>query len=102
MPVTPYLTVVIRHDPIHWTSPPYRKFKAWAVDEGIPEETGHFLSVWAATDETPIYAVLDVYDLDENGNKIPDGEGGYTTHPVTYSPLTQLPPTSGTIVGGAR
>ena len=96
VPTTPYLTVQIRHDPIHWTSPPYTAFRNWCIAESIPDLTGKFLAVW---DETPVRAVLDVYDLDGNGDKIPDGSGGYTTTPVTYNP-SQLPPLSGTVTGG--
>ncbi|WP_433237780.1 hypothetical protein ACQPYK_29580 [Streptosporangium sp. CA-135522] len=94
----PYLTVEICHYPAHWTSPPYRRFKEWAAAEGIPEESGHYLEVW---DGSPVRAVLNVYDLDGNGDKIDDGNGGYVTHPITYTAST-LPPVQGQIVGGAR
>ncbi|MEV4179928.1 hypothetical protein AB0J28_00595 [Streptosporangium canum] len=84
----PYLSYGVRHDPAHQTSPPYQAFMGWCDAEGIPEETGHHITVW---DETPIRAILDVYDLDGNGDKIDDGNGGYQTTPVTYNPAT-LPP----------
>lgn len=84
----PYLTYGIRTDPILQNSPPYQLFMAWCDTESIPEETGKTITVW---DETPVRVVLDVYDLDGNGDKVPDGNGGYTTTPVTYN-ASQLPP----------
>lgn len=83
----PYLTYGVRDDVDLQQSPPYQGFMAWCSNEGIPEETGRYITVW---NEDPIRAVLDVYVL-EDGERVSDGEGGYVTTPVTYNPAT-LPP----------
>lgn len=87
----PYLTVDIRHDPVFMTSPPYQMFMAWCEANSIPLITGWTLSVY---DETPVRVVLDVIDLDGEGEWVRDEDGVPVTHEVTYT-ATDLPRISG-------
>lgn len=92
-----YLTVEVRHDPAHWTSPPYRMVINWCDSVSIPLVTGWTLNVY---DETPVRATLDVIDLDEDGEWVRDGDGAPVTHEVTYE-LAALPPLQGYMSRGS-
>ncbi|NUW45556.1 hypothetical protein [Nonomuraea rhodomycinica] len=92
-----YLTVEVRHDPAHMTSPPYKMLMNWCSANNIPLVTGWMLYVY---NENPVRAVLTVIDLDEQGEWIwPEGADAPSTHEVTYT-CTSLPPLSGYIVRG--
>lgn len=91
-----YLTVEVRHDPIHWTSPPYQMLMSWCAANSIPLVTGWTLTVY---DETPVRATLDVIDLDEDGEWVRDEDGAPVTHEATYAP-SSLPQVSGYMVRG--
>ncbi|MER7500457.1 hypothetical protein AB0L05_27745 [Nonomuraea pusilla] len=94
----PYLTIEVRHDPAHMTSPPYQALMSWCDTNGIPLVTGWLLTVY---DEQPVRAVLAVIDLDERGEWVRDPQTGVPlTHDVTYT-CTSLPPVSGDLVRGS-
>lgn len=114
MPTTPHLTAGIRTMPEHMTSPGYRNFLTWLGTQGLAAQ-GHVYEWTTAPNlppgervyatyktitlwDDPIRGVVAVYDLDANGDRIPDGAGGYTTHDENVT-LTSLPTNSGTISG---
>lgn len=95
-------------------SPGYLNFLAWLDTQDL-EEQGHIYE-WSKAAElppggrvhttyktltlwnNPIRGVVAVYDLDENGDRISDGNGGYSTHNEEVA-LTSLPSNTGTING---
>lgn len=83
----PFLIVDVRHDPEFMTSPPYRALMAWCEVEGIPLVTGWTLTV----EESPPSAVLDVINLDEDGQWVLDENSVPVTHPVAFTPSTPTP-----------
>lgn len=114
MPTTPYLTAGIRTMPEHMTSPGYRNFLTWLGTQDLAAQ-GHVyewptaaslppgervyatyktITLW----DDPIRGVVAVYDLDGNGDRIPDGNGSYQTHDEDVV-LTSLPSNTGTISG---
>ncbi|GAA3172574.1 hypothetical protein [Nonomuraea roseoviolacea] len=92
-----YLTVEVRHNPAHMTSPPYKMLMNWCSANNIPLVTGWMLYVY---NEDPVRAVLTVIDLDEQGEWIRDENGVPVTHEVTYT-CASLPPLQGYVSRGS-
>jgi hypothetical protein len=88
--VEPYLTMMLRHDPIYQASPPYQALMAWMAQESIPHDSGWRLVVW---DEQPIRAVVDVIETDpDTGEWVINPDSGQpVTHEATFLAAT-LPP----------
>ncbi|MER7131243.1 hypothetical protein [Streptosporangium saharense] len=100
-----YLTCAMRFD-ILSESRPYRVVLGWLGTQGLPAQ-GHDWGFDPDTDwpvatfarfvvNDDLTGHVETFDFDGNGDRIPDGNGGYLTHnePVTY---TNLPPSQGTI-----
>ncbi|MEV8637766.1 hypothetical protein AB0395_39580 [Streptosporangium sp. NPDC051023] len=114
MPDPTYLVAGIRTMPEYMTSPGYRNFLTWLGGQRLDLQ-GHVYE-WATAASLPpggrVYAtyktltlwdnpargVAAVYDLDEDGDRIPDGNGSYTTHDEDVT-LTSLPSNTGVIPG---
>lgn len=114
MPETvPFLTAGIRTMPEHMVSPGYMWFLNWLGGQDLPARheydwqsaptlppgervhaTYATITVWA----DPLRGVVAVYDLDENGDRIPAAGGGYETHDEDVT-LVSLPSGGGTITG---
>ncbi|MFC3986795.1 hypothetical protein [Streptosporangium jomthongense] len=95
----PYLVAGIRSDPALRTSPGYRSFWTWLLSQdldsqGWPIGTYSKITVWI----DPLRGSISVYDLDEEGTRIPAEGGGYVTHEVAVT-LTSQPQNSGFISG---
>ncbi|WP_031165974.1 hypothetical protein [Streptosporangium roseum] len=115
MPSTePYAVAGIRTMPEHMVSPGYLSFLNWLDEQDLPAQ-GHdydwrsaptlppgervhatyaTITVWA----DPLRGAVAVYDLDEDGNRIPATGGGYQTHDEDVTLIT-LPAGSGVITG---
>lgn len=92
-----HLTVEVRHDPAHMTSPPYKMLMTWCGANNIPLITGWMLYVYS---EDPVRATLTVIDLDEDGQWIREEDGTPVTHEVTYF-CSSLPPLEGFVARGS-
>lgn len=99
MPTEVHLTAGIRMNPDDRQSPGYQSFWTWLLGQKLEEQgypIGSYRRITVYVD--PLQGVIDVYDLDGNGDKIPDGSGGYVTHEVAVTLLSQ-PQNSGYISG---
>ncbi|WP_433252879.1 hypothetical protein ACQPYK_08595 [Streptosporangium sp. CA-135522] len=94
---TPYLVAAIRMNPEHRESPGYRSFWQWLLNQHLENQgypIGTYSTITVYID--PLQGVIDVYDLTAAGERVDDGVGGYVTHEVPVTLVSQ-PQNSGTI-----
>jgi hypothetical protein len=117
VPTTPYLVAGIRTQPEHLVSPGYQSFLTWLKSQRLADQ-GHVYEWEGAQDlptgervyatyatitvwDDPLHGSVAVYDLDENGDRIPAASGGYETHDEDVT-LTSLPAGGGEIPGDSE